>query len=88
MSYPLAATMVSWLRKRISRGFTGAALSAAAGDALILLSGFVWLALWTHVSAGAAFALAVLPFLPGEALKVVTAAGIVNGLDRIKRRNR
>jgi len=88
MSYPLAAAAVSWLRKRIARGFAGAALSAAAGDALILLSGFVWLAVWTHAPAGSAFALAVLPFLPGEALKVVGAAGIVNGLDRIKRRNR
>lgn len=88
MSYPLAAAAVSWLRKRIAHGFAGAALSAAAGDAMILLSGFVWLAVWTHAPAGSAFALAVLPFLPGEALKVVGAAGIVNGLDCIKRRNR
>lgn len=85
MSYPAAAALVSWLRRRVSRGFAGAMLSAAAGDALILLSGFVWLAVWTHSSLWSGFALAVVPFLPGEALKVVAAAGIARGLDRARR---
>ena len=85
MSYPAAAALVSWLRARLDRGFAGAALSAATGDALILLCGFVWLATWTHAAIGSAFALAVLPFLPGEALKVAAAAGIARGLNRIRR---
>ena len=85
MSYPAAAALVSWLRRRVARGFAGAVLSAAAGDVLILLCGFVWLAMWTHTSVGAAFTLAVLPFLPGDALKVVAAAGIARGLDRVRR---
>ena len=85
MSYPAAATLVSWLRTRVSRGFAGKALSAAAGDALILSCGCVWLAMGTHASIGSAFALAVLPFLPGEALKIAAAAGIVRGLDRVRR---
>jgi biotin transport system substrate-specific component len=87
MSYPAAAALVSWLRARLDRGFAGAALSAAAGDALILLCGFVWLATWTHAAIGSAFALAVLPFLPGEALKVAAAAGIARGLNRIRRQS-
>ena len=61
--------------------------SAAAGDAMILLCGMFWLATWTHSSFGSAFALAVLPFLPGDALKVVAAAGIAKGLDHVRRRN-
>lgn len=85
MSYPAAAALVSWLRRRVARGFAGAVLSAAVGDVLILLCGFVWLAMWTHTSVSAAFALAVLPFLPGDALKVVAAAGIARGLDRVRR---
>jgi biotin transport system substrate-specific component len=85
MSYPAAAALVSWLRRGLTRGFTGAVLSAAAGNALILLCGFVWLTVWTHAAPGSAFALAVLPFLAGDALKVVAAASIVSGLDRIKR---
>jgi biotin transport system substrate-specific component len=86
MSYPAAATLVSWLRRNLTRGFGASVLSAAAGNALILLCGFAWLAVWTHASVGSAFALAVLPFLPGDALKVVAAAGIALGWDRIRRK--
>lgn len=86
MSYPAAATLVSWLRSSFKRGFGASVLSAAAGNALILLCGFAWLAVWTHASVGSAFALAVLPFLPGDALKVVAAAGIVQGWDRTRRK--
>jgi len=85
ISYTAAAALVSWLRRRVARGLAGAVLSAAAGDVLILLCGFAWLAMWTHTSIGAAFTLAVLPFLPGDALKVVAAAGIARGLDRVRR---
>ena len=86
LSYPAAAALVSWLRRRSVRGFAGAALSAAAGNAVILLCGFVWLTMWTHAGVGSAFALAVLPFLPGDALKIVAAAAIVTGRDRIHRK--
>lgn len=85
MSYPAAAALVSWLCGRVSRGFAGAVLSAAAGNVAILLCGFVWLAVWTHAAVASAFMLAVLPFLPGDALKVVAAAGIASGMDRIRR---
>lgn len=91
MSYPAAAALVSWTWRRSTRGFGAALLSAAAGDVLILLCGFAWLAIWTRGTSsqwaiGSAFSLAVLPFLPGDALKVVTAGAIVKGLDRIRRR--
>jgi biotin transport system substrate-specific component len=90
MVYPAAAALVSYLWRRSERGYAAALLSAAAGDAAILLCGFLWLMVWTH-SAGSsssmktAFAMAVLPFLPGDALKVVTAAAIAKGLDRARR---
>jgi biotin transport system substrate-specific component len=85
MSYPAAAALVSWMRRRMTSGFGSAVLSAAAGNVMILLCGFVWLAVWTHAAVGSAFALGVLPFLPGDALKVVAAAGIARGLGRIRR---
>jgi biotin transport system substrate-specific component len=77
--------------RRSARGFGAAIMSAAAGDALILLCGFAWLAVWTHGissqwSIGSAFSLGVLPFLPGDALKVVAAGAIVKGLDRVRRK--
>lgn len=90
MSYPAAAALIAYLWRRSDRGSSSAILSATTGNVLILLSGFAWLAVWTH-GAGSfgslktAFALAVLPFLPGDALKVVAAAAIARGLERARR---
>jgi len=86
ISYPAAAALVSWLRNRLAGGFAAAMLGAAAGNALILVCGFIWLSVWTHAPFGSVFALGVLPFLPGDALKVVAAAAIFAGLDRIRRK--
>jgi len=90
MTYPFAAALVSYLWRRSRRGYSAALLSAAAGDAAILLGGFAWLSVWTRGggsqgSVTTAFAMAVLPFLPGEALKVAAAAAIAKGLDRVRR---
>jgi biotin transport system substrate-specific component len=90
MAYPAAAALVGYLWRRSGRGYPAALISAAAGNVVILLCGFMWLMVWTH-SAGSsssvktAFALAVLPFLPGDALKVVAAASIAKGLGRARR---
>ena len=86
MSYPAVAALTAFLRAKLARGFTGAILSAAAGNVLILLCGMIWLAMWTHASVSSAFALAVLPFLPGDALKVAAAAGIATGFARVRRK--
>jgi biotin transport system substrate-specific component len=86
MSYPAAGALVAYLRRHVARGFSGAILSAAAGNVVILLSGMAWLAAWTHGSMKTAFAMAVIPFLPGDALKVVAAAAIARGLDRVRRK--
>jgi biotin transport system substrate-specific component len=85
MAYPAAAALIAALWRRSSRSFGWGLVSAAAGDALILATGAVWLALWTHGSATAVFTQAVLPFLPGEALKIATAAGLGAGAARIRR---
>jgi biotin transport system substrate-specific component len=90
MSYPGAAALIAYLWRRSRRGFSAAMLSAAAGNVAILLCGFAWLAVWTH-GAGSygslktAFTLAVLPFLPGDALKVVAAAAIAKGFERARK---
>ena len=85
MSYPIAAALVSWTWRRSARNFGSALASAAAGDVVILLCGFLWFLLWTHGAFSSAFALAVVPFLPGDALKVVAAAAIAKGLERGRR---
>ena len=76
LSYPLAAFAVAALWRTSRRNFTGALISAAAGNAIILGVGAVWLSIYTHASAGAVLTQAVMPFLPGDALKVATAAAL------------
>lgn len=88
LAYPLAAMMISVLWRRMGRGFASALLSAAAGDAMILACGALWLAILPHLSAQPAMALAVTPFLPGDALKVAAAAALAAGACRLRRSNR
>ncbi len=85
LAYPLAAVLVSFLWRRTRRSFTAALLSAAAGSLAILASGSLWLALFFHGSTHTALTLAVLPFLPGDALQVTAAAAVATGLRRWRR---
>jgi biotin transport system substrate-specific component len=86
LSYPLAAALIAFMFRRTSRSFAPAFLSAAAGSLLILFCGALWLAVLTHASAQSVFSLAVLPFLPGDALKVAAAAGLAAAWVRWRRR--
>lgn len=85
MTYPVAAVLISVLRRRLPGRFASALAAAAAGDLLILLCGALWLAVVTHASFSATLPLAVVPFLPGDALKVAAAAGAVTGIRRLRR---
>jgi biotin transport system substrate-specific component len=76
LSYPVAAFAVAALWRASRRSFTWAILSAAAGNAIILIAGALWLSIYTHASAGAVLWQAVVAFLPGDALKVATAAAL------------
>ena len=93
MSYPAAAALVAYLWRSSSsrRRFSAALMSAAVGNVVILLCGFLWLLVWTrgtgsYGSVKAAFVLAVLPFLPGDALKAVAAAAIARGFEHARKR--
>jgi len=84
MAYPLAAAAVSFLWRRMSRGFAWALVAAAAGDLIVLACGALWLAVFIHTSAFSTLTMAVLPFLPGDALKVAAAAGMAAGYFRLR----
>ncbi len=87
-SYPAAAALTGWLRRRIgSGGFTPSLVAAAAASVLVLLSGAAWFSILTHQSAITVFALTVAPFLPGDILKVIAAAGAATGLRRLRAQN-
>lgn len=83
LSYPLAAFLTAWLVRRTPRNFQYATLAAAAGNGIILACGACWLLTLTHMPFRTIATQTVLPFLPGDALKVVAAAGIATGLRRV-----
>jgi len=85
MAYPVAAWTIAKMRKKLGNGFAAKLASAAAGDLLILLCGAFWLAVATHAALGAALAVGLLPFLPGDALKVAAAAGAAAGWKKLRR---
>lgn len=82
LAYPFAAFLVSKLRRCLPSSFTFAALSAAFGSVIYFTGGAAWLAVLTHQSMSVAFDLAVLPFIAGDALKVILAAAIATGVSR------
>jgi biotin transport system substrate-specific component len=85
LAYPLAAALTSFLFRRTQRGFYAAAFSAAAGCLSILALGALWLASFSHAPVQNTITLAVIPFLPGDALKVVAAAALAAGSVRLRR---
>jgi biotin transport system substrate-specific component len=89
LAYPLAAALASFLWRRVSwnnrRGFFAAALSAAAGNLFILALGALWLGIFSHAPVQNVLTLAVVPFLPGDALKIVAAAALATGFVRLRR---
>jgi biotin transport system substrate-specific component len=85
-AYPLAAALISFLYRRMGRGYIPAFAAAAIGDILILTCGALWLAALTHIAVLQATTLAVLPFLAGDALKIAAAAAVATGAARLRRR--
>ena len=94
LSYPAAAALAGALAHAGGRrGIGQALLGAAAANVLILSAGACWLAVLTHQSSGSVYRAAVLPFLAGDAIKVVLAALLATGwqglrFDRAHRRGR
>ncbi len=88
MAYPLVAVIVGGL----ARGLTGrtarflaAFVAANVAMVVLFLSGAGWFIHYTHNTVSAALLGAVIPFLPGEFIKVVVAAGVYSTLSRAPR---
>jgi biotin transport system substrate-specific component len=84
-SYPLAAATAGWvvrIMQRVTTRFRAGVVAATFASAPIFLIGASWLAHLLHLTAHATWTMAVAPFLPGEVIKVVAAAGIFSSLQR------
>ena len=84
-AYPLAAAVTGLIGQRFKARFFPALAGAAAGSTIVMTSGVLWLTLYVHLSLASAFFLGALPFLPGQVVKVLAAAGIVSSLKRLRR---
>jgi biotin transport system substrate-specific component len=76
LAYPFAVYVIASLWRTSKRSFWWAVLSAGAGNLIILTVGAVWLSILTHASVNTVLSEAVIPFLPGDALKVAVAAAL------------
>jgi biotin transport system substrate-specific component len=86
LSYPIVAPLVSVLWRLGARSFSRGVVAAAAGSLVTLAMGAAWLGVFTHAAAMTVLNQAVLPFLPGDVLKIVAAAGIAVGASRWRER--
>jgi biotin transport system substrate-specific component len=86
LSYPFAAALAGYLYHRRRRSFTLGIFSAGAASLLILLVGGSWLKLLTHMDIRVILDQAILPFLPGDILKVFAAAGAAKVVDVVRLR--
>jgi biotin transport system substrate-specific component len=88
MAYPLVAAIVGGLTReltgRVAR-FLAAFVAGNVAMAVLFLSGAGWFMHYTHHSLYAVWMGAVLPFLPGEFIKVLVAAGVYSSLQRAPR---
>jgi biotin transport system substrate-specific component len=84
-SYPLAAATAGWVvraMQRVTSRFRCGLVAATVATAPIFILGAGWLAHLLHLSASATWTMAIAPFLPGEVVKVMAAAGIFSSLQR------
>ena len=85
ISFPLAAALVGYLAQRgLTRTFSGAAWVMLLGNVLIYLPGLVWLGTFTAKYAPAGVSpltwtlnAGLVPFVPGDLLKLVAAAALL-----------
>jgi biotin transport system substrate-specific component len=79
MATPFAAFIAGWLAQKKNISFL--ILGALVAEIVLFTFGASWFTVATHSTFAQAFTLAVLPFLPGEALKMaiaVSAASLWN----------
>jgi biotin transport system substrate-specific component len=88
MAYPLVAAIVGGLTRGLTARtprFLAAFVAGNLAMAVLIVSGASWLMYLGHLSLHATWIAAVAPFLPGEFVKVVVAAGVYSTLARAPR---
>ncbi|AIZ46009.1 biotin biosynthesis protein BioY [Deinococcus radiopugnans] len=81
LSFPFAAALVGFLVERfaLDRRPAGTVLAMLAGSAVIYALGLLWLGAVTGLSGQPLLGAGLIPFLPGDALKLGLAATLLPG---------
>jgi biotin transport system substrate-specific component len=75
-AYPVAAFLTGWLAERgWDRRYLTAVAAMALGSAAVLLGGMLWRL--GFMSPDQAFLTGVVPFLPGDVIKIALAAAVL-----------
>jgi biotin transport system substrate-specific component len=78
IAFPAAAFITgAFAEHGWDKRFLTALASMAIGSAVIMLSGWVWLALITNTALATAFQITVLKFIPGDIIKILLAAAVL-----------
>lgn len=88
LAYPLIAAIVGGIARSLAARtprFLAAFVAGNLAMAVLILSGASWLMHLGHLSLHATWIAAVAPFLPGECIKVLIAAGVYSALARAPR---
>ncbi len=82
LSYPLAAYVIGWLVER-RKDSSAARLAGAllAGEAIIFALGCAWLGQVMRTGFAGALAGGLVPFLPGEGIKIALVIAAVRGVE-------
>jgi biotin transport system substrate-specific component len=83
MAYPVAALLGGAALRLIRQpGVLQRTMASLCAEFVVFAGGVAWLALFAHRQPASLFAVAVLPFLPGEVLKIAAAVAVS---ERVKR---
>jgi len=87
LSYPFAAAAAGWAVRslRARSPYLRAALGATLATVIILTFGTAWIAQFPHPASFSIWTIAVVPFLPGEIVKIAAAAGLYTSFSRWNR---
>jgi biotin transport system substrate-specific component len=85
LSYPFAAGLaggiVRMLRGKGSKMVAGI-IAGSAASLLVYAIGAGWMATQLHLSVASAWYMGIAPFLPGDAVKIIAAAGLFKAFSR------
>jgi biotin transport system substrate-specific component len=82
IAYPMVAGLTGWIAERGGKSFVRNATAGLAGEILLFSGGLTWLAVLTH-SITKAFQWGLYWFVFAEIIKVMLAAGIATGWQRV-----